>query len=235
MVKMNRNKIELLASANWSRTNWDLSWESIIKLDELLPRVGERYQISLQDSEAQHTKNGRYYLLWLPPHSELNTLYDRPTEVLKSYVIEAELSQGEWINEGHSFGAERSFSATIISIRRVLEYLPEIQVIQGQKISKYFECHPYRTEFLKWDNFCLFIVEDQYQHTELLFNIDQENYYLIFVNDWLSYSYDTYICKYLLDTQQIEFLKKYMIESNKLTSCTDDLKEEHLVQGALYM
>lgn len=235
MVKMNRNKIELLASANWSRTNWNLSWESIIKLDELLPRVGEKYQISLQDSEAQHTKNGRYYLLWFPPHSELNTLYDRPTEVLKSYVIEAELSQGEWIKEGHGFGAERSFSATIISIRRVLEYLPEIQAIQGQKISQYFECHPYRTEFFKWDNFCLFIVEDQYQHTELLFNIDQENYYLIFVNDWLSYSYDSYICKYLLDAQQIAFLKKYMIESNKLTSCTDDLEEEYLVQGALYM
>lgn len=55
---MNRNKIELLASANWSRTNWNLSWKSIIKLDELLPRVGERYQISLLDSEAQHTKMG---------------------------------------------------------------------------------------------------------------------------------------------------------------------------------
>ena len=232
---MDRKKIELLASANWSRTNWDLSWEPIIKLDEILPRVGEQYQISLQDSEAQNTKNGQYYLLWLPPHSELNTLYDRPTEVLKSYVIEAELSQGEWIKEGHSFGAERSFSAIIISIKSMLEYLPEIQVIQGEIFSQYFECHPYRTEFLQWDNFCLFIVEDQYQHTELLFNINQENYYLIFVNDWLSYSYDSYICKYLLDAQQIEFLKKYMIASNKLTSCTDDLNEDHFIQGALYM
>ncbi|MDQ9818135.1 hypothetical protein [Acinetobacter bereziniae] len=232
---MNRNKIEVLASANWSRTNWDLSWESIIKLDKLLPKVGEIYQISLQDSEAQYTKNGRYHLLWLPPHSELNTLYDRPTEVLKSYVIEAELSQGAWISEGHSFGKERSFSATIISIKKMFEYLPEIQVVEGQKISQYFECHPYRTEFLKWDNFCLFILEDQYQHTELLLNIVQENYHLIFVNNWLSYSYDSYICKYLLDAQQIEFLNKYMTESNKLTSCVDDLEEEYLIQGAVYM
>lgn len=232
MVKINRNKIELLASANWSRTNWNLSWEPIIKLDELLPRVGERYQISLKDSEARHTE--RYYLLRLPPHSELNTLYDRPTEVLKACVIEAELSQGEWITDGHSFGAERSFSATIISIKKMFDFLPEIQVIQGEKISHYFEFH-YRINFLKWNNFCLFIVDDQYKNTELLFNIDQENYYLIFVNDWLSYSYDSYICKYLLDAQQIEFLNKYMIESNKLTSYTDDLEEEHLVQGALYM
>lgn len=231
---MNRKKIELLTSANWSRTNWDLSWEPIIKLDEILPKVGERYQISLQDSEAKNTKNGQYYLLWLPPHSELNTLYDRPTEVLKSYVIEAELSQGEWIEEGYGFSAERSFSAIIISIKSMLEYLPEIQITQ-EGISQYFQCNPYRTEFLKWNNFCFFIVEDQYQHTELLFNIDQESYHLIFVNDWLSYSYDSYICKYLLDAQQIEFLKKYMIESNQLTSCTDDLKEDHLVQGALYM
>lgn len=235
MVKMNRNKIELLASANWSRTNWNLSWKPIIKLDELLPRVGEKYQISLQDSEAQHTKSGRYYLLWLPPHSELNTLYDRPTEVLKSFVIEAELAQGEWIKEGLSFRTERSFSATIISIRGVFEYLPEVQVTQGQKISQYFEYDPYRTEFLNWDNFCLFIVEDQYQHTELLFKIDKESYYLIFVNNWLSDSYDSCICMYLLDAQQIEFLKKYMIESNKLTSYKDDLKDENLIQGALYM
>lgn len=231
---MNRKKIELLTSANWSRTNWDLSWEPIIKLADILPRVGERYQISLQDSEAQNTKNGKYYLLWLPPHSELNTLYDRPTEVLKSYVIEAELFQGQWIKRGHSFTAERSFSAIIISIKSLLEYLPEIQVIQGE-ISQYFQCSLYRTEFLKWDSFCLFILEDQYQHTELLFNIDQENYYLILVNDWLSYSYDGYICRYLLDAQQVAFLKKYMMESNQLTSCTDDLKEAHLVQGALYM
>ncbi|EPF74644.1 hypothetical protein F945_01411 [Acinetobacter rudis CIP 110305] len=117
----------------------------------------------------------------------------------------------------------------------MFEYLPEVQFTQGQKISQYFECHPYRTEFLKWDNFCLFIVADQYQHTELLFKIDKENYYLLFVNNRLSYSYDSYICKYLLDGQQIEFLKKYMIESNKLTSCTDDLEDENLVQGALYM
>lgn len=232
---MNKNKIELLSSANWSRTNWDLSWESIIKLDDLLPKVGQRYQISLKDSEAQDTQNGKYYLLWLPPHSELNTLYDRPTEVLKSFVIEVELSQGEWIKEGHSFGAERSFNATIISLRSMFEYLSEIQVTQGEKISHYFEYHPYRTEFLKWDSFCLFIVEDQYQHTELLFNIDQENCYLIFVNDWLSYSYDSCICKYLLDAQQIEFLKKYMIESNRLPSYTDDLEEKYLVKGALYM
>ncbi|MDY6481936.1 hypothetical protein SKM54_05685 [Acinetobacter faecalis] len=234
MVKINRNKIELLASANWSRISWKLSWEPIIKLDELLPRVGERYQISLKDSEARHTENGRYYLLWLPPHSELNTLYDRPTEVLKSCVIEAELSQGEWITDGHSFGAERIFSATIISIRKFFDYLPEIQVIQRERISHYFEFH-HRIEFFKWDNFFLFIIDDEYKNTELLFNIDQGNYYLIFVNDWLSYSYDSYICKYLLDAQQIEFLKKYMIESNKLTSCTEDLEEEHLVQGALYM
>lgn len=235
MVKMNRNTIELLTSANWSRTNWDLSWESIIKLDELLPKVDQTYQISLEDSEARDTKNGRHYLLWLPPHSELNTLSDRPTEVLKSYIIEAELSQGEWLEEGHNFGAERSFSAKIISIKRMLDYLPELQVIQEQTISQYFEYSPYYTEFLRWDNFCLFILRDEYKHTELLLNINQENYYLVLVNNWLSYSYHGYICKYLLNAQEIALLKKYMIDSNKLTSYTDDLEEKHLVQGVLYM
>lgn len=52
------NKIKLLKSANWSQINWDLSWETIINLDEILPKVGGNYQISLEDSEARYTKNG---------------------------------------------------------------------------------------------------------------------------------------------------------------------------------
>ncbi len=31
---MNNHKIELLASANWSKINWDLSCQSVIELSE---------------------------------------------------------------------------------------------------------------------------------------------------------------------------------------------------------
>ena len=228
------NKIKLLTSANWSQINWDLSWETIINLDEILPKVGGNYQISIEDSEARYTKNGRYYLLWLPPHSELNTLSDRPTEVLKSHIIEAELSQGDWIKEGY-FDVKRSFTAKVVSIKKMLEYLPELQLINRQKISQYFESNSCQTQFLKWNNFCLFIINDQYQHTELLFKLDQKNYYLIYVNDWVSYSYENYICKYLIDAEQILFLEKYMIAENKLPSCVNEIEDERLIQGALYM
>lgn len=58
-----KERIELLASANWSKINWLLSFESVISLDELLPKVAESYEITLQDSEADHTQNGIHYLL----------------------------------------------------------------------------------------------------------------------------------------------------------------------------
>lgn len=173
-------------------------------------------------------------MLWLPPHSELNTLSDRPTEVLKSHIIEAELSQGDWIKEGH-FDVKRSFTAKIVSIKKMLEYFPELQLVNGQKISQYFESNSCQTQFLKWNNFCLFIINDQYQNTELLFKIDQKNYYLIYLNDWVSYSYESYICKHLINAEQILFLEKYMITENKLPSCVNEIKDERLIQGALYM
>ena len=228
------NKIKLLTSANWSQINWDLSWQTLINLDEILPKVGENYQISLEDSEAKYTQNGRYYLLWFPPHSELNTLSDRPTEVLKTHIIEAELSQGDWIKEGYS-DAKRNFNAKILSIKKMLEYLPEVQLINRQKISQYFESNSCQTQFLKWNNFCLFILNDQYQHTELLFKIDKKNYYLIYMNDWVSYFYESYICKHLIDAEQILFLEKYMIAENKLPSYVNELENEPLIQGASYM
>lgn len=39
---MYKNKIELLASANWTQVNWNLSWQSIIELSELLPKLGQK-------------------------------------------------------------------------------------------------------------------------------------------------------------------------------------------------
>ena len=125
---MNNNKIELLVSANWSKINWDLSWQPAIDLNELLPKVGESYAITLQDSEADHTQNGIHSLLWLPPHSELNGLDDRPTEVLKAYVIEAELLEDEWIQEGTMSGRERKYIAKIIGVQKLIENLSQLKI-----------------------------------------------------------------------------------------------------------
>lgn len=55
------------------------------------------------------------------------------------------------------------------------------------------------------------------------------------MNDWVSYSYESYICKHLIDAEQILFLEKYMITENELPSCVNEIKDERLIQGALYM
>lgn len=77
LINNKNNKIELLTSVNWSRSNWELSCQSVIDLDGLLPKVNESYEICLFDSEATHTQSGKHLLLWLPPHSELNRLSPR--------------------------------------------------------------------------------------------------------------------------------------------------------------
>ena len=232
---MNNHKIELLASANWSKINWDLSWQSVIELAEILPKVGQSYEITLQDSEADHTKNGIYHLLWLPPHSELNGLDDRSTEVLKAHVIEAELTQGKWLRNGSSFGLERQFTAKVISVSHMMQRISKILITQGHEVSHYFTIEPYRVCFYQWDRLCLLTLQDQYQFSELLFYVNEEQYFLIFVNNWVSYWYESYICYAHLDIQQIEIIKKYLIPSNRGQVWMNDELRDHQVQGAAYM
>ena len=84
--------IQLLQTMQWSKLCWDASWEDTIELEDLLPEVGKTYPIKLEENE-DFTQDGQALILWQPPHSDLNGWYDkRPSEILKSYVIEGILT-----------------------------------------------------------------------------------------------------------------------------------------------
>ena len=71
----------------WSQLCWDQSFEKIMQLDLILPKVGDTYPVKFESNE-NFVRGGSAFILWQPPHSELNGWYDkRPTEILKSYVL----------------------------------------------------------------------------------------------------------------------------------------------------
>jgi hypothetical protein len=80
--------IELIQTMQWTQLCWEISFESIIELDNVLPKIGKVYPIKIEENE-DFAKEGKAFLLWQPPHSELNGWYDkRPSEILKSYVLD---------------------------------------------------------------------------------------------------------------------------------------------------
>jgi hypothetical protein len=79
--------LELIQTMQWTQLCWDTSFENIIDLDFILPQIGKVYPIKIQRNE-DFAKEGSAFILWQPPHSELNGWYDkRPSEILKSYVL----------------------------------------------------------------------------------------------------------------------------------------------------
>jgi hypothetical protein len=82
--------IELIQTMQWTKLCWEVSFESILELDNVLPKIGEVYPIKIREySEDYLVKEGKAFVLWQPPHSELNGWYDkRPSEILKSYVLD---------------------------------------------------------------------------------------------------------------------------------------------------
>jgi hypothetical protein len=80
--------IELIQTMQWTQLCWDASFENIVDLDNVLPKIGEVYPAKIERNE-DFAKEGKAFLLWQPPHSELNGWYDkRPSEILKSYVLD---------------------------------------------------------------------------------------------------------------------------------------------------
>jgi hypothetical protein len=84
--------IELIQTMQWTQLCWETSFENTIDLDLVLPKLGTVYPIKIQRNE-NFTKKGKVFILWQPPHSELNGWHDkRPSEILKSYVLDGSIS-----------------------------------------------------------------------------------------------------------------------------------------------
>ena len=75
--------IELLQTMEWSKLCWDQSFEEIMSLDLILPKTGEIYSVRFEENE-DFVREGSAFILWQPPHSELNGWDDkRPSEITK--------------------------------------------------------------------------------------------------------------------------------------------------------
>ena len=93
--------IELLQTMQWSKLCWNESWEEIIELQTLLPKVSKQYPIKLRENE-KFAKEGQAFILWQPPQSELNGWADKsPSEILKSYILKGILTNRNSDYETH--------------------------------------------------------------------------------------------------------------------------------------
>ncbi|SFZ70772.1 hypothetical protein [Chitinimonas taiwanensis] len=119
--------IELLQTMEWSKLCWDLSFEELIELDLILPKVGSTYTVKLSTNE-DHAKEGRAFLLWQPPHSELNGWRDgRPSEILKSHVIE-----GVFRNAIHGNSV---FDFDVIFCTKLVDYFSKVSEEKASPLS----------------------------------------------------------------------------------------------------
>lgn len=110
--------IELLQTMEWSRLCWDQSFEEVIDLDSVLPRVGNTYPAKFSRNE-DFVKEGKAFLLWQPPHSELNGWFDkRPSEILNSYVIEGRLKRAKY--------DELTFDFDVLGRAKLVDLFPEV-------------------------------------------------------------------------------------------------------------
>lgn len=99
--------INLFQSMIWAKLRWDLSFAKKVKLSELLPQINHSYPIALEWNE-DYAEEGKAFFLWLPPHSELNGWFDkRPSEILKSYVLEGTLTDSSLDNCQFNFYLEK--------------------------------------------------------------------------------------------------------------------------------
>ena len=99
--------IYLFQSMIWSKLSWDLSWADKIEISKLLPKINCSYPIVLE-REEDYAEEGKALFLWLPPHSELNGWFDkRPSEILKSYVLEGTLTNPSSNNLKFDFYLEK--------------------------------------------------------------------------------------------------------------------------------
>ncbi|WP_162626594.1 hypothetical protein [Acinetobacter sp. CFCC 10889] len=228
-------KIELLASANWSKTNWDLSWQPVIDLNELLPKVGESYEITLLGSEADHTQNGIHYLLWLPPHSELNGFDERSTEIEKSYVIKAILDKGDCLVNEFSKQYEGKFIAKILAVNKLQDCLPSIQPSMNNSFVGYFNnLMDSSIQYFSWNDNLYLSLHDEYITYELFFKKRGSAFLLYFVNNWIWENYECYICRMILNEKQTKFISNFLISTNKLIPINQNQTEVNQVEGALY-
>jgi len=111
--------INVIESVQWSRLNWELSWQKTVELEKLLPSVGRVYIPTLNSYYQNRIVGGETHIVWKPPHSELNGWADmRPSDILKSFLVKG-------LIETQSNGS-RTFKLTVLHIEKLTDFFDNV-------------------------------------------------------------------------------------------------------------
>ena len=232
--------IQILQTMQWSKLCWDECWEEVIKLDSLLPEVGKTYPIKLDENE-DYAEEGKAYILWLPPHSELNGWRDkRPSEILKSYVLEGTLSNAVSNYEKREY----LFDFQIMSRRRLVDYFVNTYKIQNVYVP-YFLKHKGNLssdwedaqdlEKCKVGDYLYLHGVKSESSLEAIFSFKEDSFCLHYLAI-LHYpaDYETVITRYYLDNKERKLFRKLIEKANEITDNSMDSLEDSEVCGAEY-
>lgn len=230
--------IILLQTMQWTKLNWLNSFNPVLELKTILPRVGQRYPLTLSQNEA-FPSEGTAYVLWTPPHSELNGWYDkRPSEILKSYVLQGNLSASK--PDGLNFHFD------IQSIMLLTKWFDDVAVTT---ISPLYTCgNSAGPSFMLWDDcypgslikakvgefWYLHGVSDE-TFLEIIFSHDKETF-CVHYSAYLPNpaNYETQIVRYYPTQSELEVLKKVITCAATRTDNSGEQLSKDQVLGAEY-
>ncbi len=232
--------IHLLQTMQWSKLCWDESWEDVIELESLLPEVRKTYPIKLDDNEY-YAEEGKAYILWLPPHSELNGWWDkRPSEILKSYVLEGTISNASSNYEKREY----FFDFQILERRRLIDFffqtletktspLYDVGQIDGSSKSQWQEAKSLQ-KFNLGDYLYLTGVEGE-TYLELILS-SENNRLCVHFSAFLpmSSNYETMITKYYLNYEEQKLIENVIGKATYMKDDSMEALESNQIYSAEY-
>jgi hypothetical protein len=232
---------KLLQTMQWSKLCWESSWQETVKIADLLPKVGDSVKVTL-DRDEDYAQEGHCHFLWLPPHSELNYLSDRPYEFLKSRIISGCLSHP---SRDTPTNGEVSFDFLVEAVDLSLTSIetmaatdsytfPKMGVSGGSSVNLW-EYGDYQISKAIFGNY---VYLDRSLgnglNIEAVLEMRDENLYLIFLVTHTPVSCDTEILKYRLSETERRFFSQAIENAQILEfEVNEDITEDE-VQGASY-
>ncbi len=228
--------IELLQTMEWSKLCWDQSFEKLIGLDILLPKIGKQYPVKLERNE-DFSKEGQAFILWQPPHSELNGWYDkRPSEILRSYVVEGNLKNPS--SNGLSFDFE------VIRCLRLVECFSRAKEEKRSPLSSVGQ--PDGSSRIQWQDArsvtksriggYLYLSGSECETSlEVILSYEKERLCLHYsATLHMPAHFETVITKYYLGNEEYALFEKLISSADEIIDNSIELLEENQVYGAEY-
>ena len=241
--KLNHEKtkaIQLLQTMQWSKLSWNESWEEIIELDSLLPRIGQKYLVKLEQNE-EFSQDGQALILWQPPHSDLNGWCDkRPSEILKSYVIQGILSDRQSDYETR----EITFNFEVSKCSKLVDYFSKAPVNRKSPLSSIGQGNG--SSRIQWQNAVslqkyplgklLYLSGMECETALELILSYEENRICIYYSATLHYPahYETVITKYYLNREEQKIIEIIIDRAIEVIDTSYEFLTDRQILGAEY-